>query len=302
MRPQIAILGVRHHYNCMITIVFDKNLMRAPAMEEFLAMDRNHAIALSDWTIIEMQKKNALTTSRESLAIAAKFPNQVFTLRPVGDILDDEVRSKGDAIKLIDYAESVRLGQLAADLRRVPPPDHLGPMMQEAEAYASTMIERLREEVANWEETLVGAAGDFTREERRAIATQQKISEATRLKANDLLLEATRNFMIHNQQKQGAEPMKVKDAMSMFAFRYSLCVLIHTLAWIREGAGRGKKLEKRVNDAIDLQVAAVGTFFEGTFSGDKQVRDVSFVARTLLRQWGAYVGEDWQHPNLTVQS
>ena len=286
----------------MITIVLDKNLMRAPAMEEFLSMDRNHAVALSDWTIIEMQKTNALTTSRESLAIAAKFPNQVFALRPVGDILDDEVRSKDDATKLIDFAESVRLGQLAADLRRVPPPDHLGPMMQEAEAYASTMIGRLREEVADWEEALVGAAGEFTREERRAIATQQKISEATRLKANDLLLEATRNFMIDNQQKQGAEPMKVKDAMSMFAFRYSLCVLIHTLAWIKEGAGRGKKLEKRVNDAIDLQVAAVGTFFEGTFSGDKQVRDVSFVARTLLRQWGAYVGEDWQYPNLTVQS
>src|SRR3546814_8271427 len=82
--------------NGMIIIVFDKNLMRAPAMEEFLAMDRNHAVALSDWTIIEMQKKNALTTSRESLAIAAKFPDQVFTLRPVGDILDDEVRSKDE--------------------------------------------------------------------------------------------------------------------------------------------------------------------------------------------------------------
>src|SRR3546814_8853784 len=78
--------------------------------------------------------------------------------------------------------------------------------------------------------------------------------------------------MIDNQQKQGAEPMKVKDAMNMFAFRYSLCVLIHTLAWIGEGASRGKKLEKRVNDAIDLQVVAVGTFFEGAFSGDKQVR------------------------------
>lgn len=276
--------------------------MRAPAMEEFLAMDRNHAVALSDWTIIEMQKKNALRTSRESLATAAKFPNQVFALRPVGDILDDEVRSKDDAIKLIDYVESVRLGQLAADLRRVPPPEHLGPMMQEAEAYASNMIERLRAEVTDWEDTLVSAAGEFTREERRAIATQQKVSKATRLKAIDLLLEATRNFMIDNQQKQGAEPMKVKDAMNLFAFRYSLCVLIHTLAWIGKGAGRGKKLEKRVNDAIDLQVVAAGTFFEGSFSGDKQVRDVSFVARTLLRQWGAYVGEDWQHPNLAGQS
>lgn len=286
----------------MITIVFDKNLMRAPAMEEFLVMDRNHAVAFSDWTIIEMQKKNALTTSRESLAIAAKFPNQVFALRPVCDILDDEVRSKDDAIKLIDYAESVRLVQLAGDLRRVPSPEHIGPMMQEAETCAGIMIERLRDEVAGWEDALVGAAGEFSREERQAIAKQQTVADATKRKAIDLLLEATSKFMVDNQQKRGAKPMKVRDAMSMFAFRYSLCVLIHTLAWIGEGAGRGKKLEKRVNDAIDLQVAAVGTFFEGAFSGDKQVRDVSFVARTLLRQWGAYVGEDWHHPDLAEQS
>lgn len=286
----------------MITIVFDNNLMRTPAMREFLAMDRNHAVAFSDWTIIEMQKKNALTTSRESLAIVANFPNQVFTLRSVSEILDDEVRNKDDAVKLIDYAGSVRLSRLAADLRRVPQPQHLAPMMQEAEAYAGTMIERLRNEVAGWEDALVGAAGEFTREERRAIAKKQKVSDATSRKAIDLLLESTRNFMIDNQQKKGAQPMRVKDAMSMFAFRYSLCVLIHTLTWIGEGAGRGKKLEKRVNDAIDLQVAAVGTFFEGAFSGDKHVHDVSFVARNLLRQWGAYVGHDWQHSDLAGQS
>ena len=136
-------------------------------MEEFLAMDRNHAVAFSDWTIIEMQKKNALTTSRESLAIAAKFPNQVFALRPVGDILDDQIRSKDDAIKLIDYGQSVRLWQLAADLRRIPPPERLGPTIKDAEAYASTMIERLRNEVADWEDALVSAAGVFTREEGR---------------------------------------------------------------------------------------------------------------------------------------
>src|SRR3546814_14724856 len=109
----------------MIIIVFDKNLMRAPAMEEFLAMDRNHAVALSDWTIIEMQKNNALTTSRESLAIAAKFPEHVLTLRPVGDILDEEVRSNAAAIKLIEYAYSTYIGHFAADHRRVPQPKPL---------------------------------------------------------------------------------------------------------------------------------------------------------------------------------
>ena len=282
----------------MITIVFDKNLMRMPALEEYLSMSRNHAVAFSDWTIIEMQKKNALTTSRKSLAIAAKFPKQVFALRRVGDILDDEIHCKDDAIRLIDYAESVRLRKLAAELAFFPPPEHLERTMQEAEAYASTMIERLRDEVLDWEDALVSAARVFTREERRTIAMRQKVSVATARKARNLLLDTTQSFMIDNQPKRAAAPMKVKDAMSMFGFRYSLCVLIHTLSWISEGGGRGKKIEKRINDAIDLQVAAVSTYFEGVLSGDKQVATTAIAARSILRAWGAYVGKDWRHPDL----
>lgn len=110
----------------------------------------------------------------------------------------------------------------------------------------------------------------------------------------DLLLRSTRDFMVRNQQKGGSEPMKVVDAMSMFGFRYSLCVLLYTLDWVRSGSSRGRQLKKRVNDVIDLQVAAVGTFFNGVLSADKKLQDVSRGARHLLRLWGAYVGPDWR--------
>lgn len=230
------------------------------------------------------------------------FSGQVFTLRAIGQILDDEVRSKQDAEELIDFAQSVRLGQLANDLWTVPQPVGLEREMADAEAWASTMIERLRNEVADWEDALVSVANSFTREERRTIAKGQPVSAEIQQKMANLLLEATRDFMINNQQKQGDKPIAVRNAMSMFGFRYSLCVLLHTIMWMTDGAGCGKDIAKRVNDAIDLQIAAVGTFFEGVLSGDVQVKTVSWAARRILRSWGAYVGEDWQLPSLEHKS
>ena len=81
--------------------------------------------------------------------------------------------------------------------------------------------------------------------------------------------------------------------MAMFGFRYSLCVLLYTLGWVRTGSQKGRKVEQRVRDVIDLQVATVGTFLDGVLSLDKGLQEVSRSARHLLRLWGAYVGDDW---------
>lgn len=70
-------------------------------------------------------------------------------------------------------------------------------------------------------------------------------------------------------------------------------MLLYTLGWVRTGSQRDRPVKKRVNDVIDLQVATVGTFFNGVLSRDKNLQEVSRAARHLLRLWGAYVGEDW---------
>jgi len=152
----------------------------------------------------------------------------------------------------------------------------------------------LHVEVEDWEEQMVEAANVFDRNEISLLRRADVIPPETMRKVFDLLLHTTRDFMVRNQQRGGTGRMKVVDAMSMFSFRYSLCVLIYTLGWLRDGSPRGKGLKKRVNDVIDLQVAAVGSFFNGVLSADLRLQEVSRAARHLLRLWGAYVGPDWR--------
>ena len=90
--------------------------------------------------------------------------------------------------------------------------------------------------------------------------------------------------------------MLLRDAMGLFAFRYSLCMLLYYMEWVRVGRTVGKNLPRRVNDVVDMQIAAMGTFFNGVLSADDNLQIVSNTARRVLRGFGAYVGTDWRPP------
>ncbi|WP_137898907.1 hypothetical protein [Sphingomonas sp. 2SG] len=81
--------------------------------------------------------------------------------------------------------------------------------------------------------------------------------------------------------------------MGLFAFRYSLCCLLYYMIWVREGR-TSRPSARRVNDVVDMQVAAMATFFNGVLSADAGLQDISFGARSVLRGFGAFVGEDWR--------
>lgn len=251
---------------------------------------------MSDWTITEMRKRQALGTSRDSLRNVFKFPQQCFALKRTDRLLEDQVRTSADADDLIDIRATLEMRELAAALWRVPQPHELEATMEGLERDAAEMVARLRLEVATWEEEMVAAVSTFDRTEISLLRgrADQPIPASTMEKVIGLLLHTTRDFMVRNQGRGKSRPIKVADAMSMFAFRYSLCVLIYTLGWVRTGSQRDRPVDDRVNDVIDLQLATVGTFFNGVLSLDKKLREVSTAARRLLRLWGAYVGEDWQ--------
>ncbi len=279
----------------MTTLLADTNALRHPGLEQYLKASREHTIVLSDWTLTEMRKKNALLTSRKSLKLAARFPDQWYTMKRTDLLLDYQVHNRNDAAAMIDYQGSLELRGLARSLWQVPPPDELAAFIHHLEGEAAELVARLHTEVEDWEEQMVEAVSVFNTSEVSMLRGRgdATIPDSTIQKVHDLLLQATRDFMVRNQEKGGSEPMKVSDAMSMFGFRYSLCVLLYTLGWLRTGGHRGRPVEKRVNDAVDLQVAAIGTFFNGVLSRDKNLQEVSRAARHLLRLWGAYVGVDW---------
>jgi hypothetical protein len=139
---------------------------------------------------------------------------------------------------------------------------------------------------------MIKLVAEFSASEVSRIRRFQPVDEATKRKVWELLKDTTRDSIVRNQLPPEGYKLGIRDAMGMFAFRYALCIMIYYLNWVADGS-TVKKLDRRVNDVIDLQIAAMATFFNGVLSMDKQVRSVSQGARAALRNFGSFVGDDW---------
>lgn len=178
-------------------------------------------------------------------------------------------------------------------LQTLPEPPGLREHMVQLEGNARLIMSRLTDEVGPLEAGLVDAAKDFTSAELTQIRSMTGVTDATRRKLLDLLKETTGNFILRNQDPGRGTPMRLSEAMGLFAFRYSLCMLLYYIEWVRIGRTTGKRLARRVNDVVDMQVAAMATYFNGVLSADVMLHAVSNAAREVLRGFGAYVGDDW---------
>lgn len=69
-----------------------------------------------------------------------------------------------------------------------------------------------------------------------------------------------------------------------FIFRFALCAYLHALRWIIAGDAGDRKMEKFVNDMVDVMIAAYGTCFDGVMSDDKQTIEIYDNAMFLLNK------------------
>lgn len=286
----------------MVIVLADSNALRNPGLQAYLSASAEHHIALSDLTLTEMLKKNALATARGSLRIVSLFPAQTIVLRPTHEILEERITSAADARRLFDADASNDLRALSHGLQAQPPPLNLALRMAAMEREAAQRHALLTAEVMPMAAGLADATKDFRPEEIAQLRTGQDVTDATRTKLLELLKETVRDFILTNQQPDRRTPMTFAEAARMFAFRYSLCVTIYYVIWVQSGRQTAQKLERRVNDVVDLQLAAMGTFFSGVISNDRRLHLVSTNARKGLREWGAYVGPELRHAIATAPS
>ena len=280
----------------MAMLLADSNALRNPDLRAYLNASRDHLIALSDLTLIEMRKRNALSTSRESLLIVSAFPSQVFVLKRTHELLEFDITTSDDVDLLFDYDAGIELGHLAKGLMALPASEALKARMTELEEEAVNVISELGKQMAGLEEALVDITKEFKQSQIRELRTGENVSDTTREILFRLLKETTARFFLDNQPLPRRKGIKLIKARGMFAFRYSLCMMIYYILWVQTGRQTGRAAHLRINDVIDMQLAALSTYFNGVLSNDGLVWDTSRAARAILRRYGAYVGDDWVLP------
>ena len=276
----------------MSSMVADSNALRNPALKDYFHRSRENSILLADTTLIEMWKRNAVFTSKNSLLIASQFLDRVFVLKKTHEVLDYQITDENGAASLIDYQATLEIRRLCRDLMTLPEPESVVEEMAEKELMAKRYIAELQQQIADLEAGLVDVTKQFNSDQIRQLRTGNGVTTETKKMLLELWKETTGRFMIDNAMVKPKSAMLFKDTLGMFASRYSLCMMIYYVLWVQKGRQTGQE-HLRLNDVIDMQIAAMSTFFNGMLSTDALAFNTSRAVRAILANYGAYVGEDW---------
>ena len=82
---------------------------------------------------------------------------------------------------------------------------------------------------------------------------------------------------------QATKRPSVKELPNTLIFRIALCDYLLMLSWISEGSPQFIKSKKMLNDAVDVNFAALATFFDGILSLDKKLNRIYARASYFLK-------------------
>lgn len=268
-------------------VLVDSNNLRLDDLRQYLEESQNNAIALDRLVIFEVFKKNPELTATKSFSIIKDFPDQVYVLRVSNEWPARPVswgaRGKLD---LVDLSFTDLFRCFLVETRLAVRSENWKCYVSERHIEAKSYINRLEAGIRDWLPSLRDHFKGFSQEEVSAIRVGTEVPEGARAKLTAFVFEVTTDFIQRYQEPERTEALKTSDALNMFAFRYALCVCLYYINWIKRGQPMISD-KKLINDAIDLQIATVATFFAGLGSNDARLKGIATSAMAYLYGWGA---------------
>lgn len=269
--------------------VIDTNGLQDDKLERYLARDRRNIAVIPDGVLMETFKKNAVVSADKATAILRRYPRQTVILKRPDKILRINTRSSGLGPRMIDAKQTAAFQSFSSFITRAKQPGleraYIEGSQREAEANMKFLLENAKE----FPGIFALITGLFTREELIELRDRIPRSASTQIKLLDLMFQQTRVLYTGGRIEEQYWPKTVADATNTFPFRYALCVTLLFSHWVYEGKPMEKKPEKIVNDIVDVNVAAMATFFDGVLSNDERVLSLHSEARYVLSQIGAYL-------------
>lgn len=270
--------------------IADSNFLGEPALSRYLSRSRYNRIALPEAVLVEMHKDAPVDNIRKSLEIARRFPKQVIVLRGVTSIYGVPVRSAADARKLIDQHQTDSFAKWYDDVLMAEYDHVMAGLLSEAQTQAKVQIDEVAQSVMNIEPIFRKMKNRFTKDEREQLRNRLPYSRETQGKLLDLMYEMSHAMFDSANVPENQRPRLNVEAFQYFIYRYAMCMVLYYTRWVNTGS-MSNKIDKLVNDVMDLHIAAQATFFDGVSSNDRKLLDVYREARHLLRATGvAYVG------------
>ncbi len=269
--------------------VIDTNGLQDQRLERYLARDRRNIAVIPDMVLMETFKKNSLVSADKATAILRRFARQTVILKRPDRILRVSTRTSGLGPRMIDSKQTAAFQSFSSFIARAKLPGLERNYIENSQREAEANLDFLLKNAKQFPRIFATITNLFTRDEIIELRDRSPRSASTQIKLLGLMFEQTKVLYSHGGIEKQYWPETIKDATNTFPFRYAICMTLLFSHWVHEGRPMEKKPEKIVNDIVDVNVAAMATFFDGILSNDARVLSLHSEARYVLSQIGAYL-------------
>lgn len=267
----------------------DTNALRSPAIIDHLESARGAHIALTQLTLRETFKRNALSTATASFERLRKHANRVLVLKD--PTAARRVSSNYGARMMISRSETKGFRTFLHDLFDPDVREHVAAYCNRWQSEATDYFSELTERSEHLDRLFRAIwSKRFTPDERVELRLRRAFSTSTQRKLLDMLAEASAPLFADEASSGLKMPNNLHEALDTYGFRYSLCMVLLYGRWAMDVGGE-RKPARILNDVVDMQIAAHATYFNGIITSDEKMLSIFYEARWLLRSWPAFLGQ-----------
>lgn len=242
-----------------------------PELGEFLDADPENRIVISEATMIEIHKTRAAENVPKLLAQPCAYWDRVLITRSFYELFAFDGSER-------DPAGAILSPQQSADF-----PNYCTGVVQAPLSFATlSHFARMQKNATNEHSYLESRAPGLMRLYRRVVASNFSEADRGELRKRRPLSEDLQKKLINfsfairarlaKQHGQALVEIKPRQAVNTPLYRYALSLVIYFMHWVKDGEPERAKIKEAVNQIVDLQIAALATFYDGLATRETKLK------------------------------
>ncbi len=249
----------------------------------FLKGSNQNRIIITDQLLVETFKSGSVAQVKNAFNTVSGFESQILLTKPPLTMLGITPIQKGLRKRYIDNKQTERFREFLIYLNRHSSSDiNLNSFIDEIKNQAQNKLLEYKRIAKDLTDNIKSFTDKFTQQELRQLRSTQEISKSVAIIFFDEIQDKATQSFLHSAKKSTKQIMKY-DFLYSFNYRWILCLYLHLLGKIKDGADNQLNPNKLVNDLIDMELAALGTIYDGVISGDNNLKTILGHASWLVK-------------------
>ncbi|WP_269513371.1 hypothetical protein [Brevundimonas subvibrioides] len=246
----------------MARYLVDTNMLDHKELAAFLAADPSNEIVISEATLIEIHKARAAQNVPRLLALACANWDRVSVTHSFYDLYSFDGTANDPAKATISMRQSEDFPAYCATVVVAP-----------LDVVALQHFARKQADAAQESATIASKAPGLMRLYRRVISSNFSEKDRQELRKRRPLSPALQEKLLKFsfalrarlalQHGNAPEDLHPRKAIDTPLYRYALSLVIYFMHWVKDGEPDRKKIKEAVNQIVDLEIAALATFYDG---------------------------------------